>query len=744
MARKLENGLLSIQDVFTSVVETDNGEMTCSFFVPAYQRGYKWTVHEVRKLLQDIKDFTPGGWGTDSYCLQNITLKRDGKEIGRMNVVDGQQRLTTTLLLLSFLKYKAALKDLEDLKLEGKLVYGVRDVTENFIKQEILSGKIWQLETECAPNVFLEYQKDLPKKLHNAFLERNQRWEEEGVHGRNHSDIFHVYCAAMTIAAFFEQVNVESDKFAEKFWKHVCFLVNEVKKVEEPEIFSKINGFRVPLDGVDLLRAIFITNVARRCVSDGRDAVEKEHILAEEHVKLGLALDSMAAWWGKESHWKYFKLFDSVSDRDCVFDTNKYPLNYLYKLFVAAEDRKEITLDIFERPNTFKDKGDICTFYKDLLQFNSILKDWYEDKFIYHYAGFLCAQCNVSFAIIMNELRGAKSRRLFKLTLKKWILEYLIQDEEGGKWRPESFPEDKKDSNAAVTGVTEQGEQSAEEIKRVFRDKFDLWTKKITDNNYDWYGNSDLHVGRVLVLLDVISFTKEIPKDAGESSDDTSTYHPISDHLDPEFFKIQKEDKEHIFPQTPIGGKDALTNLDALRGQIRNYWELVVSKLKSEGEENPKECWDKYWITCELKERLTPGEIFPVDDINEHWFKWLAQRKDEVFASVQKRINDFVKEKCKIDLNSIGNIVLLNQKTNRSYGNDFYPKKRNVILSAYRDNMSIRLHTRSVFAKEFTQDVGISADGGLDAWTQNSINSNRMYIKEQLEKFFKDIMAEVK
>ena len=145
-----------------------------------------------------------------------------------------------------------------------------------------------------------------------------------------------------------------------------------------------------------------------------------------------------------------------------------------------------------------------------------------------------------------------------------------------------------------------------------------------------------------------------------------------------------------------------------------------------------------------MKEQLTPGEIFPIDDIDEYWFKWLAQRKDEVFASVQKRINDFVKEKCKIDLNSIGNIVLLNQKTNRMYGNDFYPMKRNVILSAYRDNMSIRIHTRSVFAKEFPQDMEISMDGGLDAWTQNSIDNNRKYIKKQLEEFFKDIMAEVK
>ena len=737
MARKLENGLLSIQDVFTSVVETDDGEKTCSFFIPAYQRGYKWTVQEVRKLLQDIKDFTPGALGTDSYCLQNITLKRDLEKPGRMNVVDGQQRLTTTLLLLAFLKYKEVLKDLN---LEGRLVYGVRDVTEYFIKQEILSGKIWQLDAECAPKVFLEYQKDLPEKLHNAFLERNKRWEEVGLHDRNHSDIFHVYCAAMTIAAFFAQVNVEADKFAEKFWKHVCFLVNEVKNVEEPEIFSKINGFRVPLDGVDLLRAIFITNVARRCVSGARDAFEKKLVLAEKHVKLGLALDVVAAWWGKESHWKYFKLFDSVTDRDSVFDTSKYPLNYLYKLFVAAENRKEITLDIFERPNTFKDKGDICIFYNDLLQFNSTLKDWYEDKFIYYYAGFLCAQCDVPFAIIMNELRRSKSRRLFKLTLKKWILEHLLQDEEGG----ESFPEDKKDSKAAEAGVAEQGEQSAEGIKRAFRNKFDLWAKKITDNNSDWYGNPELHIGRVLVLLDVISFTKEIPKDTSESSDATTTYHPISDHLDPEFFEIQKEDKEHIFPRTPIGGKDALKNLDALRGQVRNYWELVVSKLKSEGEENPKECWDEYWNTCELKEQLTPGEIFPIDDIDEYWFKWLAQRKDEVFASVQKRINDFVKEKCKIDLNSIGNIVLLNQKTNRMYGNDFYPMKRNVILSAYRDNMSIRIHTRSVFAKEFPQDMEISMDGGLDAWTQNSIDNNRKYIKKQLEEFFKDIMAEVK
>ena len=78
-----------------------------TFFVPGYQRGYRWGRQEVEALLNDLWEFylqTNGkknlqtdGEKNTFYCLQPIVLYKD--EQARENLLDGQQRLTTIYLL---------------------------------------------------------------------------------------------------------------------------------------------------------------------------------------------------------------------------------------------------------------------------------------------------------------------------------------------------------------------------------------------------------------------------------------------------------------------------------------------------------------------------------------------------------------------------------------------------------------------------------------------------------------------
>ena len=89
--------LYSIKDVFST--NGYLGEQSKSHFnIPLYQRGYKWTGNEVSKLLTDINSFNP--IDDKFYCLQNITIVPYESVL---NVVDGQQRLTTLTLLLCYL-----------------------------------------------------------------------------------------------------------------------------------------------------------------------------------------------------------------------------------------------------------------------------------------------------------------------------------------------------------------------------------------------------------------------------------------------------------------------------------------------------------------------------------------------------------------------------------------------------------------------------------------------------------------
>ncbi len=72
------------------------GEISERFFVPAYQRGYRWGELEVRSLLDDIWE----GRGSP-YYLQPIVVKK--RPDGALELVDGQQRLTTLYLIFQYM-----------------------------------------------------------------------------------------------------------------------------------------------------------------------------------------------------------------------------------------------------------------------------------------------------------------------------------------------------------------------------------------------------------------------------------------------------------------------------------------------------------------------------------------------------------------------------------------------------------------------------------------------------------------
>ena len=82
------------------ILETRHvGDISGDFFVPDYQRGYRWTAEEIKLMLQDIYEN-----GASPYCLQPVVVKRG--DDGRFELIDGQQRLTTIYLIYKYLQGK--------------------------------------------------------------------------------------------------------------------------------------------------------------------------------------------------------------------------------------------------------------------------------------------------------------------------------------------------------------------------------------------------------------------------------------------------------------------------------------------------------------------------------------------------------------------------------------------------------------------------------------------------------------
>ncbi len=76
----------------------DFESLDVQFYIPNYQRGYRWKSKQVNQLIDDIEAFTPTE-NNPFYFLQALAVAKDEVN-NRVNVVDGQQRLTTLKLIL--------------------------------------------------------------------------------------------------------------------------------------------------------------------------------------------------------------------------------------------------------------------------------------------------------------------------------------------------------------------------------------------------------------------------------------------------------------------------------------------------------------------------------------------------------------------------------------------------------------------------------------------------------------------
>lgn len=102
------------------------------FSIPRYQRQYSWTTEHAGVLLQDLLDALNSAGDVDSsspYFLGSIVLvKRDSPKV---DVVDGQQRLTTLTILLSVLRSLSSSEGWDELTgyiyQKGKLYEGTKD-----------------------------------------------------------------------------------------------------------------------------------------------------------------------------------------------------------------------------------------------------------------------------------------------------------------------------------------------------------------------------------------------------------------------------------------------------------------------------------------------------------------------------------------------------------------------------------------------------------------------------------------
>ena len=182
-------------------------DITGTFYVPSYQRGYRWGEDEVLRLLNDIYVN-----GKKNYCLQPVVVRKKGDAY---ELIDGQQRLTTLYLIYRYMKNVNPFFG----EPAFNLVYETRENSEEFLRSIDLSRRDENIDYWFISNAY----------------ETIKKWFEVDMQIR----VLHIF---------------------EYFKEDVKIIWYEVGENEDAiSLFTRLNIGKIPLTSAELVKAMFLS-----------------------------------------------------------------------------------------------------------------------------------------------------------------------------------------------------------------------------------------------------------------------------------------------------------------------------------------------------------------------------------------------------------------------------------------------------------------------------------------------------
>jgi len=319
------------------------GDVEGQFFVRDYQRGYRWGHHEVRQLLDDIKDA-----GGRDYYLQPVVVKRLKDD--RLELVDGQQRLTTLYLVLRYIK-----RHLPTAQPGYTMTYETRPDSAAYLDSP----------TEAA-------------SLGNI-------------------DYFHIYRALECIEAWFSEQKNETlaamDLFSalSKTVYVIWYEAPDTPEFDSRTLFTRLNVGRIALTDAELVKALLLSRIERKQETAAQwDNIERE--LHDPEVW------AFATGTANGEPTRIRLLLDTIADMDA--DAPAGSERPLYHTFEALRPR------IAESPQSAQG------LWNEVVDLHSLVVGWYDDRDLFHKIGYLVAADKSSFLELVRLAQGCTKSEL--------------------------------------------------------------------------------------------------------------------------------------------------------------------------------------------------------------------------------------------------------------------------------------------------------------------------------------------
>jgi hypothetical protein len=355
------------------------------FVIPSFQRGYRWEEKQVVDLLEDIKQFAdPNNNSSESYYLQPIVVKKiKYRGVDSWEVLDGQQRLTTLLLIL-----KELLRGYMTPKDSAKYQPLLYDIT--YTNRPALN-----FDNPCASDNIDSYY------LREAFDTITQ-WCEQN---EDFTDIIRT----LFYSKFTKQVKI------------IWYAIDEDSKdLKSISIFNRLNKGKISLTSSELIKALFIMYY------DQQDSALSAEQLSMEWNEMERRFQDNKFWYfisddmsGTQT--RIDVLFDFLtlksSDKDTDYSYREFQKLYDY----CCEQKRNKSNMTFCHPWA-KEIHNMQDAWRKVRKTFDTLVAWYEDNMYYHYVGYLVALGSTPLDIF-NYLETAKAISKEEEPGKEWTVD---------------------------------------------------------------------------------------------------------------------------------------------------------------------------------------------------------------------------------------------------------------------------------------------------------------------------------
>ena len=324
-----------------------------NFFVPSYQRGYRWTEREVTRLLDDVYNLLDHEninslRNSKDYCLQPIVVKNLGEN--NFEVIDGQQRLTTIFIIYKFMNSET----------NFSLTYETRKKSADFLENMNLD-----LHEE---NIDFYFMANAYKKIENWFNEKIQ--------------------SAST------NLRTLRRRFENLFTENVKVIWYEVDAEEDSAaLFTRLNIGKIPLTNAELVKAMFLSR-------------SNKNIDAQKQQEIALQWDNLEKELHNDSLW-YF-LTNSAPEN---YQTR---IDLILNLIADKKDSDRDEYATFFHFDKMRAEKNLDEVWLDIRKNFLLLKDWRENHDLYHKIGYLIASSYKNLAAIYKESKGKTTRNFLR------------------------------------------------------------------------------------------------------------------------------------------------------------------------------------------------------------------------------------------------------------------------------------------------------------------------------------------